>query len=40
LFINGSIKDFGYYSRIYVQDLDWDSITDTFEKTIEMMLYK
>ena len=29
---NGSIKNHGNSARMYVQDLDWDTITDTFEK--------
>jgi len=32
---NGSIKNHGNSARLYVQDLDWDTITDTFEHTIE-----
>jgi len=31
---NGSIKDHGNSARRYVQDLDWDTITDTFEHAI------
>jgi glycosyltransferase involved in cell wall biosynthesis len=31
---NGSIKNCGSSARMYVQNLDWDTITDTFEQTI------
>jgi len=32
---NGSIREHGNSARKYVQDLDWDTITDTFEHTIK-----
>jgi glycosyltransferase involved in cell wall biosynthesis len=32
---NGSIKQHGISARAYVQDLDWDTVTDTFEHTIK-----
>jgi glycosyltransferase involved in cell wall biosynthesis len=31
---NGSIKKLGETSRIFVQDLDWNTITDTFHNTL------
>jgi glycosyltransferase involved in cell wall biosynthesis len=38
--MNGSIKDYGNTARRFVQNLDWDTITDTFEQTIkEVMQY-
>jgi glycosyltransferase involved in cell wall biosynthesis len=38
--MNGSIKKYGNSTRMYVQDLDWGTITDTFENVIEAMLHK
>jgi glycosyltransferase involved in cell wall biosynthesis len=32
---NGSIKNYGKSARMYVQDLDWDTITDSFEQAIK-----
>ncbi|MFA4876125.1 MAG: glycosyltransferase [Methanoregula sp.] len=34
LAINGSIEDNGISARLYVEGLDWASITDSFEQTI------
>jgi glycosyltransferase involved in cell wall biosynthesis len=31
---NGIIKNHGNSARMYVQNLDWDTITDNFEQTI------
>ncbi len=30
----GTIKNHGIAARLYVKDLDWDTITDTFEQTL------
>lgn len=32
---NGTIKKHGISARVYVQNLDWDTITDTFEHAIK-----
>ena len=32
---NGTLKNHGNSARLYVQDLDWDTITDMFEKAIK-----
>jgi glycosyltransferase involved in cell wall biosynthesis len=34
----GSIKKYGGSARIYVHDLDWTTITDTFESTLKEVL--
>jgi glycosyltransferase involved in cell wall biosynthesis len=37
--MNGTIKTYGNAAREYIQNLDWDTITDSFEKNISDVIH-